>query len=63
MFLIESIIMSKRKSPFAELPILSKMHIGVKEINMYSVNTHENMKKVYGKKCQLILYFSYCFFL
>ncbi|GFY54239.1 uncharacterized protein TNIN_126911 [Trichonephila inaurata madagascariensis] len=41
--------MPKRKSPFDEFPILSKMHIGVKEMNMYSVNSHENMKKVYEK--------------
>ncbi|GFS88395.1 uncharacterized protein NPIL_89741 [Nephila pilipes] len=46
--------MPKRKSPFDELPILSKMHIGVKEMNMYSVNCQENMKKVYEKTHSLL---------
>ncbi|GBN98231.1 hypothetical protein AVEN_43848-1, partial [Araneus ventricosus] len=46
--------MPKRKNTFDELPFLSKMHIGVKEINLLSVNSTENMKKVYEKTHSLL---------
>ncbi|GIY91430.1 uncharacterized protein CEXT_420321 [Caerostris extrusa] len=46
--------MPKRKSSFDELPLLSKMHIGVKEINLLSVNSEENMKKIYEKTHTLL---------
>ncbi|KAF8772053.1 uncharacterized protein LOC129988416 [Argiope bruennichi] len=46
--------MPKRKNVFDELPILSKMHIGIKEINLLSVNCAENMKKVYERTHSLL---------
>ncbi|KFM66031.1 hypothetical protein X975_06056, partial [Stegodyphus mimosarum] len=45
--------MTKRKNAFEEIPFLTKMHIGVKEVNL-GVNAKENMKHVYDKTQKLL---------
>ncbi|XP_054707996.1 apoptosis regulatory protein Siva-like [Uloborus diversus] len=47
--------MMKRKNPFDEVPILRKMHISAKEVDL-GVNAQENMKKVYDKTHNLLFY-------
>ncbi|KAG8197504.1 hypothetical protein JTE90_007242 [Oedothorax gibbosus] len=46
-------VMPKRKSCFDELPILSKMHVGEKEVDL-GVNFETNMSKVFEKTHALL---------